>query len=62
VKSLQLKQRPIDPVEQGKSTKDPPLEHIYQDGKRRRMPIKLMEVKAVTNKEVEDQSSGSRNF
>jgi hypothetical protein len=35
VKSLQLKQRPIDPVEQEKSAKDPPLEHIYQDGKKK---------------------------
>jgi hypothetical protein len=35
VKSLQLKQKLIDPVEQGESTKDPPLEHVYQDGKKK---------------------------
>ena len=23
---------PIDPVEQGESAKDPPLEHVFQDG------------------------------
>jgi hypothetical protein len=34
VKSLQLEQKPIDPVEQGESAKDPPLEHVYQDGKK----------------------------
>ena len=32
MKSLQLKQRSIDPVKQGESTKDPPLEHVCQDG------------------------------
>jgi hypothetical protein len=26
VKSLQLEQKPIDPIEQGESAKDPPLE------------------------------------
>jgi hypothetical protein len=31
-------------------------------GRRRRMPIKLSEVKAVTNKEVEGRSLASRNF
>jgi hypothetical protein len=31
VKSLQPKQKPIDLLEQGKSAKDPPLEHVYQD-------------------------------
>jgi hypothetical protein len=31
VKSLQLKQKSIDPIEQGKLTKDPPLKHVYQD-------------------------------
>jgi len=31
VESLQLKQRPIDPVEQGESAKDLPLEHVCQD-------------------------------
>ena len=33
MKSLQLKQKPIDPVEQGVSAKDPPLEHVCQDRK-----------------------------
>ena len=33
VKSLQLKQKPIDPIEQGESAKDPPLEHVCQDRK-----------------------------
>ena len=32
MKSLQLKQRPIDPIEKGESAKDPSLEHVYQDG------------------------------
>jgi hypothetical protein len=32
VKSLQLEQKPIDPVEQGESAKDPPLKHVCQDG------------------------------
>jgi hypothetical protein len=32
VKSLWLKQRPIDPNEQGELAKDPPLEHVCQDG------------------------------
>ena len=32
--SLQPKQKSIDLVEQGESAKDPPLEHIYQDGKK----------------------------
>ena len=31
MKYLQLKQRPIDPVKQGESAKDPPLEHVCQD-------------------------------
>jgi hypothetical protein len=31
VKSLKLEQKPIDPVEQGESAKDPPIEHVYQD-------------------------------
>jgi hypothetical protein len=31
VKSLQLEQKPIDLIEQGKSAKDPPMEHVYQD-------------------------------
>jgi hypothetical protein len=35
VKSLQLKQRPIDPIEQGEATKNPPLEHVYQDGEKK---------------------------
>jgi hypothetical protein len=34
-KSLQLKQRPIDPIQQGKSAKDPPLELVYEDGEKR---------------------------
>jgi hypothetical protein len=34
VKSLQLKQRSIDPIEQGESAKNPPLEHVYQDGEK----------------------------
>jgi hypothetical protein len=34
VKSLELKQRLIDPVEQGELTKDLPSEHIYQDGEK----------------------------
>jgi hypothetical protein len=62
VKSLQLKQKLIDLVEQGESAKDPPLTHVCQDGKRRRMSIKLMEVKAMTNKEAEGQSLALRNF
>jgi hypothetical protein len=33
VKSLKLKKRPIDLIEQGKSAKDSPLEHVYQDDK-----------------------------
>ena len=32
MKSLWLKQRPIDPVEQEESAKNPPLEHVCQDG------------------------------
>jgi hypothetical protein len=32
VKSLQLKQRSIDPIEQVESAKDPPLKHVCQDG------------------------------
>jgi hypothetical protein len=32
VKSLQPKQRPIDPAKHGESAKDPPLEHVCQDG------------------------------
>ena len=35
VKSLQLKQRSINPVEQGESAKDPPLERVYQDGEKK---------------------------
>ena len=31
VKSLQLKQRSINPIEQEESAKDPPLKHVYQD-------------------------------
>ena len=31
MKSLQLKQKAIDPVEQGVLAKDPPLEHVCQD-------------------------------
>ena len=34
VKSLQLKQRSINPIEQEESAKDPPLKHVYQDGKK----------------------------
>jgi hypothetical protein len=34
LKSLQPKQRTIDPVEQGESAKDPPLEHVYQGGEK----------------------------
>jgi hypothetical protein len=34
VKSLQLEQKPIDPVEQGESAKDPPMKHVYQDGEK----------------------------
>jgi hypothetical protein len=34
VKSLQLKQKPIDPVEYGELVKDPPLEHVCQDGEK----------------------------
>ena len=34
MKSLQLKQRPIDPIEQGESAKNPPLEHVCQDGEK----------------------------
>jgi hypothetical protein len=52
VKSLQLEQKLIDPVDQGESAKDPPLDHVYQDGKRRIL-IKLMEVKAMTSRRVE---------
>jgi hypothetical protein len=35
VKSLQLKQKSIDVIEQGKSAKDPSLEHVWQDGKKK---------------------------
>jgi hypothetical protein len=35
MKSLQLKQKPIDPIEQGESAKDPPLKHVYQDGEKK---------------------------
>jgi hypothetical protein len=35
VKSLQLKQKPIDPIEQVESAKDPPLKHVYQDGEKK---------------------------
>ena len=31
MESLQLKQWPIDPIEQGESAKDLPLEHVCQD-------------------------------
>ena len=31
MKSLELKQKPIDRIEQGESAKDPPSEHAYQD-------------------------------
>jgi hypothetical protein len=34
VKSLQLEQKPIDPVEQEKSAKNPLLEHVCQDGEK----------------------------
>ena len=34
MKSLQLKQKLIDPIEQGESAKDPPLEHVCQDRKK----------------------------
>jgi hypothetical protein len=34
VKSLKLKQRPIDPIDQGESAKDPPLEHVCKDGEK----------------------------
>ena len=34
LKSLQPKQKPIDLVEQGESAKDPPLEHVCQDGEK----------------------------
>ena len=34
MKSLQLKQRLIDPAKQGESAKDPPLKHVYQDEKK----------------------------
>ena len=35
MKSLQLKQRSIDPVKQGESAKDPPLKHVRQDEEKR---------------------------
>jgi hypothetical protein len=35
VKSLQLKQKPIDPIEQVESAKNPILEHVYQDGEKK---------------------------
>ena len=34
MKSLQPKQRLINPVEQRKSVKNPPLKHVYQDEKK----------------------------
>jgi len=34
LKSLQPKQKVIDLIEQGESAKDPPLEHVYQDGEK----------------------------
>jgi N-acetylmuramoyl-L-alanine amidase CwlA len=34
VKSLQLKQKPIDPVEQRELVKDPQSEHVCEDGKK----------------------------
>ena len=34
LKSLQPKQKLIDLVEQGESAKDPPLEHVCQDGEK----------------------------
>ena len=34
VKSLQLEQMPIDSIKQEESAKDPPLKHVYQDGKK----------------------------
>ena len=34
VKSLQLKQRSINLIEQGGSVKDTPLKHVYQNGKK----------------------------
>ena len=35
MKSLQLKQRSIDSIDQGESAKDPSLKHVYQDGKKK---------------------------
>ena len=35
MKSLQLKQRSIDPIERGESAKDPPLKHVYPDKEKR---------------------------
>jgi hypothetical protein len=35
VKSLQLKQKLIDPIEHGESTKDPPMKHVCQDGEKK---------------------------
>jgi hypothetical protein len=35
MKSLQLKQKPIDHIEQGESAKDPPLKHVCQDGEKK---------------------------
>jgi hypothetical protein len=35
VKSLQLKQKPTDSIEQGESAKDPPLKHVCQDGEKK---------------------------
>jgi hypothetical protein len=45
VKSLQLEQKPIDPVEQGESAKHPPLEHVYQDGEKKEDSHKVNEGK-----------------
>jgi hypothetical protein len=49
VKYLQLKQKPINPIEQAESAKDSPLNMSVKMERRRRMLIKLMEVKVVTS-------------
>ena len=53
VKSLQPKQMPIDPVEQGKSAKDPPLEHIFQDGEEKEDMLLLHEFYSLANSTLE---------
>jgi hypothetical protein len=50
VKSIQLKERPINPIEQGESAKDPPLKHVYQDGKKKKDAHKADRVKGQTRK------------